>query len=271
MLKTLRCTKCGNHTVATSAKTLAQRILCATCGHEIPVTPSPNLFERQGMMRMGDDDGGDWGGGGGDDDAGEEEEDDESEEGKKKKKKKKGFFAGLMGKVISALIGGVVLGAICCCAVVMAFFFPSHPLVGEWENTGTMVKVKEKVKEKDDKGVEVEKEVEKDVPLDMLLKIEKTDDKTGTGVYTVIGPEDTTKTYNFKWKDFDKEKKTVVFEMNNADDKFWKDIKSPATFTVDTSVSNQLKLTSGAETMTFTKVQPPPKEGGGVKKGGKRR
>jgi hypothetical protein len=269
MLKTLRCTKCGNHTVATSAKTLAQRILCATCGLEITVTPSPNLFERQGMMRMGDDDGGDWGGGGGDDDASEEEDDDdESEEGKKKKKKKKGFFAGLMGKVISALIGGVVLGAMCCCAVVMAFFFPSHPLVGEWENFGTQMV---KVKEKDDKDKEIEKEVSQDVAY--KLKLDKTDDKSGTGVYTFEGGDENAapKTYNFKWKDFDKEKKTVVFEMNNADDKFWKDIKSPATFNVDTSVSNQLKLTSGTETMTFTKVQPAPKEGGGGKKGGGKR
>lgn len=270
MLKTLRCTRCGNHTVATSVKTLAQRILCATCGNEIPLTPTANLLGRQGMMRMGDDDGGgDWGGGGGDDDAGEEEEDDddESEGGKKKKKKKKGFFAGLMGKVISALIGAVVLGAVCCCAVVMAFFFPSHPLVGEWEHFGTQMV---KVKEKDEKGMEVDKEVSQDVVY--KIKLDKTDDKSGTGVYTFEGGDENAapKSHNFKWKDFDKEKKSVVFEMNSPDDKFWKDIKSPATFTFEVT-SSQLTLNSGGESMSFTKVQPAPKEGGGGKKGGKRR
>jgi len=225
------------------------------------------------MMRMGDDDGGggDWGGGGGDDDAGEEDDDDESEEGKKKKKKKKGF----MSKIIGYLIGAVVLAAVCCCVVIasMLGLLPSSPaIVGEWENVGTQTV---KVKEKDEKGIDVEKEVSQDVVY--TLKIDKTDDKSGTGVYTFLGPDENAapKVSNFKWKDFDKEKKTVVFEMNSPDDKFWKDIKSPATFTFSTTTATpaQLTLTAGADAMTFTstKVVAPAKDGGVKKGGGKRR
>lgn len=268
MLRPIRCTQCGNHSVATTANILAQRILCATCGHELPLNSSQPNFERQGMLRMGDDEGGDWGGGG-DESAEDEEEEEEGEDGKKKKKKKKGGF---MGKLIGGVIGAVVLGALCCCLVVaswMGLLPSSPPLVGEWEKVDSVMV---KVKEKDDMEKEIEKEEAREVAH--VLNIVKGDDKSGTGTYTFNGvDEKDNKTVGFKWKDWDKEKKTVIFETNSPDDKFWKDIKSPATFIVNAS-GNSLGLTSGAESMTFTKVAPPPKEdkgGGGKKGGGKRR
>jgi hypothetical protein len=107
-----------------------------------------------------------------------------------------------------------------------------------------------------------------DLYVTLKLKIDKTDDKSGTGVYT----NEDGKELKFKWRDFDKDKKTVVFEMDNKDDAFWKEIKSPATFTYETG--SGLTLTAGAERLTFTHpvkdpgAAPPPKKapGGGKKK-----
>ena len=146
MLKPLRCTQCGNHTVPTSAKTLAGRLLCATCESEIPLPTEPNRFDRQGMMRMGDDD--DGGGGGGDDS--EEDDDEEDESGGKKKKKKKGFMARLLSGFITYVISGVVLVLLCCCVGVAGWLglLPRSPdFVGAWDNSvSALVKIKEKTK-----------------------------------------------------------------------------------------------------------------------------
>jgi hypothetical protein len=84
--------------------------------------------------------------------------------------------------------------------------------------------------------------------------ITKTDDKTGTGTYTYTITDDDEDTkpvsLTFKWKDPDKEKKIVVFEMNNKDDMFWKGIKSPATFTYD--VTSGMTLTADGKALSVS-------------------
>jgi hypothetical protein len=279
MFRTITCVHCGTRQRTHFRIAPGKKIRCRSCGLLLPDAVTEDLLRMQDLMRMGDDDGGgggggDWGGGsseaeaeGGDEDEDDEEEDD-GKGGKKKKKKAKaksgGFFANLLGgfvaRIVSAVIGIGLLGACCCCAIGIAVFFPGHPLAGEWEGSHTKTI---KVEVENDKG----EKIKKDEVIDVLvkLKIEKTDDKNGTGVYTIIEDENTT-TYNFKWKDWDKEKKTVVFEMDKPDNKFWKDIKSPATFTVDTT--SGLILTSGTEVITLNHPikDAPPKVGGGKKK-----
>lgn len=276
MFQTITCVHCGTRQTALIRITPGRKIRCRSCGLSLPPAALEDLLRMQGLMRRGDDEGGgggDWGGGGGESaeaEGGDEDEDD-GKGGKKKKKKAKsgglagGIFASLMGKLIGMVVGVVVLLSCCCVIGIVAMFGTAQPpFLGEYE--GAYMK-KEMVEVENDKGEKVKKE--EDVEVLVKLKIDKTDDKTGTGVYTIEG--EPAVSYKFKWKDWDKDKKSVVFEMDNKEDTFWKDIKSPATFTYDSGL-NKLTLVSGGVSMDFTTVKKdtPPRTkapaGGGKKR-----
>jgi hypothetical protein len=286
MLRSITCIHCRTRQTTRVHTAAAKKVRCRACGSQLPPAALEDLLRMQGLMRRGDDEGGggDWGGGGSSDDEsgeaeGEDEEEDDGKGGKKKKKKKSGgFFANMLGGFITRLIGmaiAAVLLLTCCCGVVVfgLIFGFGPPFVGEWEGSFTKTI---QVEQKDDKGEVVKNDkgevVKKDEMVTVIVKLElkKTDDKSGTGVYTTTIEDENPVTFNFKWKDWDKEKKTVVFEMDKSSDTFWKGIKSPATFTYDTL--SGLSLSAGAEKMTFTHppkepgAAPAPKKAGGGKK-----
>jgi hypothetical protein len=296
MLPTLKCPQCGNLTSLSSKKTPGRKVRCAACGKDFLIEMADDLLRKPTLMMMGEDEGGgDVGGGGADE---EEEEDEEDEDGKKKKKKKKkGFFASLLSGFISYVIGGIILVSLCCCLGVASWFglLPhTPPFVGEWEGSITKVAkidlkeiakgdkdkdTKDKVgKDKDAKGKDGKDKDAKDkdakdqgdqddIDIVMVkLVITKTDDKTGAGVYT----NEDGKALSFKYKDYDKDAKTVVFELDNKDEKFWKDIKSPAKFTFSV-VINDLTLTADGQSMTFAKIVPIKEDKGAPPKKGKKR
>ncbi|HZZ79824.1 MAG TPA: hypothetical protein VFE62_15000 [Gemmataceae bacterium] len=311
MFRVITCVHCGTRQKTLFRIARGQRIRCQACGHQLNLQATEDLLRMQGLMRMGDDDGGggDWGGGGGDDhggkeESGEEDDDEEEEEddgkgGKKKKAKSKtssgggGFFQRMLrdfiGRVITTAIAFALLA--CCCTGICfySWLFPNTtPFVGIWEGSVTVKQtakvdtdkqedkkdkseLKDKKEDKDKKDLKDQKE---DVEVPVTLVFNKIDEKNGTGTL-IFEFEDGNKTFDFKWRDHDKDKKQFVMEMDNKDAKFWKDIKSPATFTYAVS-GNSLTLTADGQSMTFNKPAAPdaggaPKKGGGGGGGGGKR
>ena len=202
---------------------------------------------------MGDDDGGgDWGGGGSSkeesaEDDGDDDDDDE-EDGKKKKKKKGGLFDSMAAKLVTAAVAGVVLLSCCCCVGVgvwFGFLKAAPPYVGEFESAS---KIKVTIME-GDKEVEVDE-------FEVKLKIGG-EEGTGTYIDGRTGEE-----LKFKVKNHNKEKKTVVFELDDPKMTFWRELKSPTTFEYD-GKDKTLTLTSKdgpATVLTLTRVEPARKD-----------
>lgn len=227
---------------------------CATCGAMAIGDTIEDLLDDR-LHMMGDDDDG-----GAAEAAEEEPVDDEEGEGDSKKKKKAkpsgggGFMNYLIGNLIGRLIGAAVflvtVSSCCICMCVLALIFGSGtPFVGDWESKST-------------KTVQVN---DIDEPrFEATLNIQSGDSSGGTGTFT----NEHKTVASFRWKNHDKDKKSVVFEMNNPNDKFWRDLKSPTKFEYEVT-GNSMKLTSTdgpATVIEFNKIPVGVKEPGPAKK-----
>ncbi len=256
MLNLPRCTWCGTIAPPRKRQPPDRKTRCVTCGNELVVRAIEDLLDDR-LHMMGDDDDG----GAADGAAAEEPADDEDDSDAKKKKKKKakpasggGFMNYLIGNLIGRLIGAAVflftVSSCCICVCVLAMIFGSGtPFVGDWESKSTKVVMVNDIEEP---------------RFEAIVNIQSGDSNGGTGTFT----NEHKIVASFRWKNHDKDKKSVVFEMNNPTDKFWRDLKSPTTFEYDVT-GNTLKLTSTggpATVVEFSKIPVGAKDAGPAKK-----